>query len=348
MVSRRGAGEGAVTAAIECLDVFGRLDTALVAGETSGRLAAALRARDISVNEWLLTAGGPAGVTPSAWPGPQRPDAAFIRMPKAKDVLDMMLHAAAERLPPGAHVVLFGDNDQGVKSAEKRLSAIAGGLTTLAAKRHARVIGGRRLRTLPEPKGKLADWRRETQIRIGGQLRSWASYPGAFAKGGLDDGTRLLMEHLPDVSDGARVLDFAAGTGVIAAAVLDSAPGTNVTMLETDLLALEAAGENVAGATAVLGHDLRTVDGAVFDVIVSNPPIHDGVMESRAVLDRLIAEAPKALRAGGELRIVVQRRIGVMKEFKAAFGACDVIADDGRFTVLSARKAGSHHRSRKR
>jgi 16S rRNA (guanine1207-N2)-methyltransferase len=75
-----------------------------------------------------------------------------------------------------------------------------------------------------------------------------------------------------------------------------------------------------------------------YELIVSNPPIHDGFIESRTALDRLIAEAPQRLRVGGRFVIVVQRRIAVMAELTAAFGGATVLADNGRFTVVMAQR----------
>jgi 16S rRNA (guanine1207-N2)-methyltransferase len=274
----------------------------------------------------------------TAWPASDSFDGAFIRLPKAKEAVAMALHAAAARLPAGAPIVVFGGNREGMRSLDPLLGQVAGDTVTVAARHHSRVEAGARLAVIQGLKGALADWRRVGEIAIDGVSRPWVSYPGTFAKGGLDDGTELLIGHLPPLASGVRVLDYAAGTGPVAAAIAGRAPGAAIDMVDRDSLALAAARENVPGATAIVGDRVGALGDRRYELIVSNPPIHDGFIESRTALDRLIAEAPQRLRVGGRFVIVVQRRIAVMAELTAAFGGATVLADNGRFTVVMAQR----------
>ncbi len=249
-----------------------------------------------------------------------------------------MLHAAASNLRAGAEVVVFGANDEGIRSADRHLCAIAANTTTIETKRHCRVLSGQRLERICDLKGSLSAWRRVGRIDIAGEARDWVSYPGVFAKGGLDAGTKMLAESLGDLKPGLRVLDFAAGTGVLAAWVVAQCRPAQVDMVEADALAMEAARENVPDCHVIAGCSLKAVSGRLYDLILSNPPVHLGVTESRTVLDDLIRHAQRALAPGGELRLVVQRRIAVMEVLQAAFGNGRIIAEDGRFTVASAVK----------
>lgn len=330
--------DAATEVMIGCLEALAPCERPLVVGEASGRLAAVLRAGGARPGIWLWSAVGAQGVIARAWPPDGPFDAAFVRLPKAKPALDFALHATASRLAPGAPIAVFGLNGEGVKSAAVRLAAVADEVTTLRTRQHARVIAGRRKATIPGFKASLADWRTVQDIDVAGQRVAWVSYPGVFAKGGLDAGTHLLIAHLPVVEPGALVLDFAAGSGVIARAVLDREPRAVVSLVDADALALEAARENVPAATALVGTGLEAAGSRPFDLIVSNPPLHLGVVESHAVLDHLIASAPKHLASGGRLILVVQRRVPVVPALEAAFGNAQVLADDGRFTVAAATR----------
>lgn len=164
----------------------------------------------------------------------------------------------------------------------------------------------------------------------------WVSYPGTFARGGVDAGTRLLLDHLPDVQAGQRVLDFAAGTGVLAAAVVHAAPGTAVTLVEPDAPARLAATANVpAAAFASVG---SWYSGGPWERIVSNPPYHVGKEETLEIIEDLIRRAPGALAPGGELRIVVQRRLPVEVMLLEAFEEVEVVADRGPHRVWRAAR----------
>jgi 16S rRNA (guanine1207-N2)-methyltransferase len=318
---------------LEGLVALGTVRRPLIVDESSGRLASAVRDAGGEPAIWLrcLTAG--LGEQPLPWPPDGSFDAALIRLPKAKDVLEFALHAAAARLGPGAPLAIFGANAEGIRSASRHLAVVADNIETLAARHHARVVIGRRKPVIDGHKARLEDWQRLREVEIAGVRRDWVSYPGSFAKGGIDDGTAFLLRHLETVPDGARVMDFAAGTGVIAAAISIRSPRAAVDMIERDALAIEAARRNVPAARALLGDSLAAAGETHYDLIVSNPPIHDGIAESRRVLDRLIAEAPRYLAPGGQLLLVVQRRMPIVAALSAVFGHAHVLADDGRFTV---------------
>ena len=308
----------------------------LVIDEASGMLAAALRARGAESGVWLRRAGGshPA----AAWLPAGPFTSAMLRLPKAKDALDLALHAAASVVPAGAPIAVFGANDEGIRSAGARLDFVADAVMTVDRRRHCRVVVGQRRAAIVGLKPALSDWRRASNITIAGEARRWVSYPGLFAGGALDEGTALLLDHLPHLAPEARVLDFGCGTGIIAAHVLLRQPRVRIDALDPDALALQAAGENVPGATLILAD--RLAAGTVpYDAIVSNPPIHDGVTEHHGALEHLVAHAPKHLRPGGLLQIVVQRRIRATDLMQAAFGKVSAVAETGRYRVLRSQKA---------
>jgi 16S rRNA (guanine1207-N2)-methyltransferase len=329
--------DAATAVMIGCLDALGPMACPLVVDERSGALARAIVARGATPVEWLRQAVAGGRTAPASWPAAMARDAALIRLPKAKEALELALHAAAAGLEPGGLIAVFGANDEGIRSAASRLAIVAEDVATLATRRHARVLAGRRRAAIEGLRSRLDDWRRVGEIELPGARHAWVSYPGTFAKGGLDQGTALLLAHLPEVAAGARVLDFAAGTGVIGRALLARSSEAAVDLLEADVIALEAARENVPGARRLAGTCLADAGPGRYDLILSNPPLHEGVAESHTVLDRLIAEAPTHLARGGELRLVVQRRVSVLDALRASFREAAIIADDGRFTVAAGR-----------
>jgi 16S rRNA (guanine1207-N2)-methyltransferase len=191
-------------------------------------------------------------------------------------------------------------------------------------------------------RGTLAAWREVCELELNGQTRAWISYPGVFAGGGLDPGTALLLEHLPEVGSrrkGATVLDLACGTGIIAAVARERIAGASVDLVDADAVAVMAARENVAGATVLCGDGLAAAPRAQYDAILSNPPIHDGIEESLAFLERLIRDAPGHLVVGGVLQVVIPSRIRAAAEwFTAAFAETAVVALDRRFQVIRGTK----------
>jgi 16S rRNA (guanine1207-N2)-methyltransferase len=313
-------------------------DRPLVVDEPAGLLVDTLAAQGAAASAWLRRAGGPQAA--QAWPAAGPFTSAYVRLPKAKDALDFALHAVASLVPAGAEIAVFGANDEGIRSAASHLEVVAEDVATVDARRHSRVLMGRRRAAIGGHKTSLSSWRRESEIAIAGGTLRWVSYPGLFAGGGLDEGTALLLAHLPDLADTARVLDFGCGTGIIGAGVRMKAPRARIDLLDADAVALEAARENVPEARLLLGDGLAAAGTVRYHVILSNPPLHDGVSENYGTLERLIGEAPEHLVAGGVLQIVTQRRIKATELMQTAFGNVALVTENGRFRVLRTKRGG--------
>jgi 16S rRNA (guanine1207-N2)-methyltransferase len=303
-----------------------------------GDLPALLRSRGAGPQVWNRRSGG--GTEPQPWPPAGPFETALVRLPKARDEQDMTLHAALSVLQPEGRLILYGGNDEGIRSAATRLSALCGAADTLAARGHGRVVAAARPEEIAGLKSELSQWRTVATHTIAGVARPWVSYPGLFAAGRIDEGTALLISTLAPVPAGARVLDFGCGTGVIAAAVLAASPGARLDMMDEDTLALEAARENVPGANILLGRSLSDAGKQLYRAIVSNPPLHQGIAETHASLERLVREAPAYLAPGGTLQIVVQRRVPLDGLLAQIGTDVKVVAENGRYRVWRVAARG--------
>jgi release factor glutamine methyltransferase len=141
--------------------------------------------------------------------------------------------------------------------------------------------------------------------------------------------TDLLIDALrrEPVPDGCRVLDLGAGSGAVAVAA--ARRGARVTAVDISWRAVAATWAN--GVLHRRAIRVRRGDFAVapgdgrFDVVVSNPPYvpspqvpahgsaraWDAGPAGRFWLDRICAQAPKALRRGGVLLLVQSSLAGV-------------------------------------
>ncbi|HRD77664.1 MAG TPA: methyltransferase, partial [Hyphomicrobiaceae bacterium] len=286
---------------------------------------------------WTRIAG--EAVEARAWPEPGTHSGALVRIPKEKEALAFALGGAAARVPAGAVIAVAGQNAEGARSAGRQLERFANRIETVDTRHHCRIIAGRRRADLAGAGRELADWRRRAPLEVDPPVPDWTSYPGLFAGGRLDDGTRLLISALPALGGEPRVLDFACGTGVIAHAIRRLMPDAHIEAIDHDALAVLAAGENVAGLAARTGRGLSETDLRDLDLIVSNPPLHDGIREDLTVLRTLVAEAPERLTPTGQVLLVIQRRI--RPEAFVSGGRIEVtsICATSRFEVHSIRFA---------
>ncbi len=252
----------------------------------------------------------------------------------------MLLHAAAARVPDGGDVFLYGAGNEGIRSAAKHFPAGMETPRAVLVKRRCRVLHAERLRRPPRKDG-LAAWAVQAVVDWGTGVREWTFFPGVFACGRLDPGTELLARHLRRTPPGSRILDYGAGTGVLAAAALErSGPDSEAVLLEPDAISLAAAARNVPGCKAVLGRGPGAASGR-FDLIVSNPPLHEGRRRHAGPLKSLATRAPELLARGGRLLVVTQRQLAAGTLLRRRFAAVRVVARNDAFQVWAAARSAA-------
>jgi len=169
------------------------------------------------------------------------------------------------------------------------------------------------------------------------------SRPGVFSQSKLDIGTRLLLDHLPKVTDGAHVLDLGCGNGVVGASLGARFTGGSVTFSDISNAAVASAHDTWranqpdSDRAHFLWVDLAAgVPDASIDVVVVNPPFHDQHVVGDETARRMFAEAHRVLRPGGELRVVGNRHLGYHRRLSRMFNRSRTVASNAKFVVLSA------------
>ena len=303
----------------------------LIMGDPRPDVETSLDGKGIAVAVWNRRAFGNRRAT--SWP-PEGPfGSVALRLPRAKEELDMMLHGAAGSLAPGGVVLVYGAKDEGIGSVPRRLEPLFQEVETVEVGGHCRIIRGRLRQGPTTGQSGLHEWRQVIKLEHGPLGRDWISYPGVFAHGRLDAGTRLLLDSVPDLPQEARVLDYGCGSGVVAAMVRILYPQVRLELLDVDAVSLVAARENVPDARVLLRDGLPVPDEEGFHAILSNPPFHRGKTEEPEMVLDLIRGAPALLQPRGGLVLVAQRRLPLEGAFQGAFRKSSVRMEDGAFKV---------------
>ncbi len=312
----------------------------LAVDDEEGAVEAELSRSGAPVHAWRRRAIRDRPARP--WPPDGPFDAATIRLPKGRLGLQMVLHAVVSRVHPGESIWLYGANDEGVRSVRPLLEDVLREVRTVEARGHCRIWRGQREEGFGHLRSALSDWQSVFTAELPGGAVQLCSFPGLFAHGRLDDGTRLLIESLPGKLPGARVLDFGCGAGVVALAVQQRFPEAELDLVDSDALAVEAARRNLPDARVHLGDSWSALpETSRFDLIVSNPPFHHGKGEDFELIDGLIDGAARRLRRRGALLVVAQRRIGLGRRLAERFTAVSVERETRSFRLwLAARPAG--------
>ena len=314
------------------LDRVGIHGSVLVMLENLPEVATSVREAGGQVRSWHRLAR--EGTRASAWPPAGPFDAATLRLPKAKEELDMALHAAASVLKGGAPLWVYGANDEGAGSAGRIIESLMDPARTVASGGRCRVLEAVWPTDAPNPRGTLEEWRQSTSLEFPDGPREWISYPGVFAAGRLDAGTRALLNAVGKVPlAGRRVLDFACGSGLIGAFLSALEPTARVDFLDVDTVALAAARENVPGARVIPSDGFGALTDERYDLIVSNPPYHEGKAQTGRVVEHLVRGVPDHLEAGGSLAFVTQRRLPLPASLDSTFKTIEVLLDAGLHRV---------------
>jgi 16S rRNA (guanine1207-N2)-methyltransferase len=334
-VSRPSRDEAAAALVVAALRGEALEGPALVLEDPRSDVVEALTAAAVPIRQWSRRHADPA------WP-PCDGSCSWVgmRLPRARAEFDMLLHMAAGALAEGGELWVYGANDEGVRSVRRRLDPFFGPAETLATGGHARLVAARRVPGADAVRCGWEAWVETNRLDLPWGEVAWRSYPGTFAHGRLDEGTALLLGHLPGAGPAARVLDYGTGSGFLAAGMRAAAPDAVIVGLEPDGLAARAARANVPGLEVVVGGGWEPLaEREPWDVVVANPPYHRGKAETLEEVDRFLAGLAIRLAPGGVARCVVQRRFPLEERARVAgLAAARPIADAGPYRVWELRR----------
>ncbi len=160
------------------------------------------------------------------------------------------------------------------------------------------------------------------------------SRPGVFAWDRVDDGTTALVGAM-EIQPGEDVLDLGCGAGLLALAA--ARRGGRVMAVDADLRAVESArrtlaANDVAGEVCISDCGQAVLERR-FDVVLCNPPFHQGVGVAFDVARQMVRDAAAVLRPGGRLYLVCNAFIRYEREM-GQFAQVSEVFNDRRYRVL--------------
>lgn len=128
---------------------------------------------------------------------------------------------------------------------------------------------------------------RSIRVRLAGRELELLTAAGVFSPEHLDQGTRVLLDTVPEPPDSGHLLDLGAGWGPIAVSLALQAPDATVWAVDVNERALDLVRRNcqrlgIHNVNAVPPVDVPPE--VRFAQIVSNPPIRVGKAELHGML----------------------------------------------------------------
>jgi 16S rRNA (guanine1207-N2)-methyltransferase len=242
-----------------------------------------------------------------------------------------VLAHALRALAPGGELVALAPKTLGGSRLAGELSAF-GCAVGEAARRHHRICRAAR----PADPAGLEAAIAAGAPRLAEGLGLWTQ-PGLFSWDRLDPGTALLLRSADGLA--GRGADLGCGVGILARRVLESAAVGDLTCVDIDRRAIDAARRNIADPRARFLHlDARQPAPALADLdfVIMNPPFHVGGREDRGLGLAFISAAAAMLRPGGVCRLVANVMLPYEARLAAVFARVRPLAQAGGFKVWEA------------
>ena len=177
-----------------------------------------------------------------------------------------------------------------------------------------------------------------TEVR--GQALTFHSTWGLFSPRALDEGSRLLLDHL-EIAPGDDTLDLGCGYGPLGLTMARLAPRGHHVLVDKDFVAVEYARKNarlngIDNVDVLLSNGLEQVGNMKFDLIVSNLPAKTG----KELYYLYFYDALARLNPGGRIVVVTISglRKFIQRAFVEVFGNYDKLKQGSRYTVALARR----------
>lgn len=238
---------------------------------------------------------------------------------------------ALRALAPGGRFIAAAPKDQGGTRLRKEMQAF-GCTIAETARRHHRIA----ICVRPDRLTDIDEAIAEGGPRKIADLGLW-SQPGVFSWDRIDPGSALLLEHLPALS--GRGADFGCGFGALAHGVLKSPKVTQLTLIDIDRRAVQAAQHNIDdGRVRFHWTDVRDPkpDLTQLDFVVMNAPFHDAGTEDRGLALNFVRRAAEALRKDGVCWLTANRHLPYEATMKPLFKRVNLRIESGGYKVYEA------------
>jgi len=264
---------------------------------------------------------------------------ACYRISKEKRVVEHVLDSLWSLLPEGGSLYCAGYKQEGIKTFAKQTQAAwLCDMTLERGEQHLHLYRFIKSSITAQPLNPdnyhalhvIGEWQ---------GMPLW-SKPGIFAWDRLDEGSLYLLEQLQalQIVNVQSGLDLGCGHGLLALALLQ-AGCRRVVATDNNAAALKACAHNLALHAGTAEYSVLAADCASgieerFDLILCNPPFHQGFGVEQDLTDRFLQATQRLLKKRGTALFVVNSFIPLERKAEGLFGTVQLLADNRRYKVL--------------
>jgi 16S rRNA (guanine1207-N2)-methyltransferase len=262
-------------------------------------------------------------------------DVVLVRLPKALSALEHAARLIASSAPTRVVVVSGGRLKYMTVGMNEVLLHSFARLDVSLARQKSRVLIAREPIALDaEPVARVHD----------ADLDLWVgAVGGVFAGASVDIGTRVLLAVFDQLPGYETAIDFGCGTGILAADLKRRRPTARVVASDVSAVAIASARVTAAAngldVEVVRDAGLSLQSDASAELIVLNPPFHDGGAVSIDAALAMFTEAGRVLKPGGQLWTVWNSHLGYTGALVRTVGPSIRVGRNPKFTVTASTKA---------
>jgi len=271
-------------------------------------------------------------------------DKIFYRISKEKPIVHHLLNQAWRCLKPGGQLLLAGYKNEGTKTYIEKIATLLGSGKNIV--KNGPVYSTKLSKYTEYDAAQLlddSDYRQARPIAPDSGLKL-LSKPGLFGWNKVDAGSALLIEQLqqlaPQPTPFNSCIDLGCGYGylTIAAATLDMCKSIHHwTLTDNNAAALQLAQQNLLNNELqgeVIAADAGKGINAKADLLLCNPPFHQGFGIDGDLTDKFLLSAKRLLSPQGIALFVVNQFIPLERKAMPLFSQIKVVIDNGSFKVI--------------
>lgn len=323
-------------------DAFGALAVALAAQRPSTPLASWSDSHLAHLAlERNLVANGLPGDAVEQVPSTQDPagpvQVVVLKVPRTLAHLRDQLLRLRPLLAPDAVVVAGGMTKHVHTSTLDAFAEAIGPTRTTRARRKARLVLADLDPDLQAPPSPYPTAFDHDGIEV-------VNHANVFAREQLDQGTRVLLEHLPPPEGEVDVVDLGCGNGIVGTVAALADPRRRLLFVDESHQAVASALATHAGAVPggeASGRVADVLDGVPdrsVDLVLCNPPFHAQGARVDHVAQAMFEGAQRVLRPGGHLVVVGNRHLGHHAALRR-LGQVEVLGSTPKFVVLRVQRS---------
>jgi 23S rRNA (guanine1835-N2)-methyltransferase len=259
-------------------------------------------------------------------------DTVIMHLPKSLNFFAWQLEQIQQCLTNTGSVLLLGMVKHISKGHIELMTRYFSNINPGRAEKKARVI--QLTDPIPHSESKASHYAIESLNTDFTQL------PGCFAENNADPGALVFIDYLKTRANFNAALDLGCGNGVLSVALTQASQTAAITLIDESQQALNSAKANLCHAKTT--NRLRFIhsDGTnalgsdeLFDLIVCNPPFHQGFSLTEKIAHKLFSDAHKHLTSQGEFWVVANRHLPYYSDLKKRFGRVALKSKHPKFNV---------------